>query len=360
MRADRVRAWLGHHSIELAWAAFVLANTWGILEARDWATVPFHFIWISLALLYGFRIWPLRVTLGILLAVVAVTSVGLALDVAHGYQMPDELTEIPLMSAVFLAMLWHVRRAERAKAELREVSRRNLELLERQQRFIQDASHVLRTPLTIARGHAELLARSSRDPGAVHDAGVIVEEIERLQRLSDRLLGLVTDGSGAPGGAHPVDVADLLRRFCHKWAASEAPIALGPCARATIEADPQGLLLALDELVDNSLHHAPGAPISVSVAARDGRVHILFTDLGPGLPEPADRLFERFARGDPGGRGQGLGLAVVKRLVEEQGGRVRAVPHHGPGAWFELSFPAAQERAPELGGAMSTGPSRST
>jgi two-component system, OmpR family, sensor kinase len=75
-----------------------------------WETIPFHFVWISITLLYGFRVWPVRATLLVLVCVMAVTGASIGFDAFRGIQLWGELTEVPLMAAMFLAMVWHARR----------------------------------------------------------------------------------------------------------------------------------------------------------------------------------------------------------------------------------------------------------
>ncbi|HEX3200770.1 MAG TPA: hypothetical protein VHW42_02380, partial [Actinomycetes bacterium] len=130
---------------DLVWAGFALANLAAMALAPGWETVPFHFIWVSLTILYGYRVWGPWVTAGVLAAVVVSTGALLVLDVARAAQSADELTEVPLMGAMFLAMVWHAQRRRSAMEDLRRVSDANLRLLHRERQFIQDASHELRT-----------------------------------------------------------------------------------------------------------------------------------------------------------------------------------------------------------------------
>src|SRR5438270_9145734 len=174
--------------IDVAWVIFALANLTGMFIFATWETVPFHFIWVSLTILYGFRVWRLKSTLILLGVIIVVTGILLSVDIAKGAQPLDELTEVPVMSAMFLAMVWHARRRMSATEEMRRISDENLRLLERERRFIQNASHELRTPITVAIGHAELLQRATDPAIMATDAQVVLEELMRLRRLSERLL----------------------------------------------------------------------------------------------------------------------------------------------------------------------------
>src|SRR6516225_6622241 len=151
-RLSGVRATIRRYRVELLWAAFAAANYVAMIAWPAWETIPFHFVWISLTLLYGFRVWPTRMTLAILGTVMALTGASIMLDAFRGIQLWGELFEVPLMAAMFLAMVWHARRRVEAQwiAEGRAEEHRSM--LERQERFIHGASHELRTPVTIARG----------------------------------------------------------------------------------------------------------------------------------------------------------------------------------------------------------------
>ena len=158
--------------LDAVWAAFSAVNLVAIFAFAGWETVPFHFIWISFTLVYGFRTWAPRPTLAVLGVVMATTGAAIGVDVARGTESVAELTEVPLMAAMFLAMVWHARRKLTAEQESRRFGEENARLLATQRRFLQDASHQLRTPITIALGHAELLAgRPDRPSGRSRHRG---------------------------------------------------------------------------------------------------------------------------------------------------------------------------------------------
>jgi two-component system, OmpR family, sensor kinase len=195
--------------LDAAWAVFSALNLLAIFAFAGWETVPFHFIWISFTLLYGFRTWAPQPTLWVLGAVMATTGAAISLDVARGDEPLAELTEVPLMAAMFLAMVWHARRKLAAEQESRLVSEENARLLTTQRRFLQDASHQLRTPITIALGHAELLASGLTGRQDEHDIQVVLGELNRLGRIAERLL--VIAAAEGPEFLHPEPVA--LDRF---------------------------------------------------------------------------------------------------------------------------------------------------
>ena len=147
--------------VEVAWGVFAAANVTAIVLMSRWETIPFHFVWVSLTLVYGFRRWRFRTTMLLLLVVIASTGAALAVSIARGHQGPDELAEVPLMAAMFLAMVWYAVRRQAAVEEAGRLAASEHRLLMGQREFVRDASHELRTPITVARGHAELIRDAS-------------------------------------------------------------------------------------------------------------------------------------------------------------------------------------------------------
>jgi signal transduction histidine kinase len=341
----RWAAFTRRYWVELLWCVFVLANTGAILIFRGWATIPFHFIWIGLSLLYGWRVWGLRATIWALVAVMVLTGLAMAVDVTLGDQAPDELTEIPLMATVFVVMVWYVRRSIAAKDEIHRVSEHNLALLQQERQFIEDASHVLRTPLTVALGHAELISRTTTDPVTAQDSKVIVDELKRLKTVSDRLLELAA--TEQPDFVHPVEtsIRDLITDAHSRWSATNPAVEFGRVVNASVPLDPARILDALDELIGNAVGHTPaGTPVKLSARRENGAVVVAVADRGPGirLSEQA-RIFDRFSRADGADRrnGVGLGLAIVRAIAEAHGGSVGVRSEPGRGATFELRLPLA-------------------
>jgi signal transduction histidine kinase len=346
--------------LDVAWVVFAAANLLAMALVPQWETVPFHFIWVSLTLLYGYRLWGSFQTALALTAVVASTGTLLVYDVARHAELVDELTEVPLMAAMFLAMVWHAQRRRSAMEDLRRVSEANLRLLQRERQFIQDASHELRTPITVALGHAELVERGSREPERAEDARIVVDELLRLRRLADRLLLLAASEDPDFLSRSPVDVGWLLADVLQRWAPTERCWRLDRGEPACVVGDADRLGLALDALVENAVKHTgPGDEIRLGFRRESDRVAIVVADSGTGMPaDRLEELFERFARLD-GGRsrdrgGVGLGLAIVKAIAQAHGGTVEVQSSPGAGSVFRLLLPL--ESAPDpinvrLGGA---------
>jgi signal transduction histidine kinase len=229
--------------------------------------------------------------------------------------------------------------------ETERVSMANLRLLERERRFVQDASHELRTPITVALGHAELIQRVAKDPTLTEDAAVIADELMRLRRLANRLLLLA--GAEDPEFLHlePVDVETIVVDAVRRWTATRRRWLLGSTEEATVTADADRLEVALDALIENAVNHTRESDtIEVAIRRRGARALISVRDTGVGIPAAdLDHIFDRFARADPGRSrhtgGFGLGLSIVKAIVDAHGGEVHVASAVGVGTTFEILLP---------------------
>src|SRR3954469_5001025 len=203
---------LRRYRVEIAWGAFAAVNFAAMPFAGEWETVPFHFVWVSLTIVYGFRVWRSWPTIGALSAVVLVSGVALVAMSEGGQVSTAELTEVPLMGAMFVAMVWHARRRQAALEELRRVT-------ERERDFVRDASHELRTPITIARGHAELIRAAAESDQIVADAEIVLDELSRLERVAERLLLLAAVEHPGFLRLSLVDVDALVTETGRRWSA---------------------------------------------------------------------------------------------------------------------------------------------
>jgi signal transduction histidine kinase len=341
--------------LELAWAGFVYLNLALMWAWPRWETIPFHLIWLTLTLLYGFTVWPPRTTLAILFGIGCLTG-GLILDdAAHGTQVWGELFEVPLMSAMFLAMVWHARRRQEAMRALADEAEQRAILLERHESLLHDVSHELRTPITIARGHLEVGQRSN---GSRADIAIAVDELGRMERIVERLLVLAKTQAATLSTAD-VDLSALLEEVVMRWSDIAPRVwRVGELAPGTLRADPDALRSALDALVENAVQHTePSAMIELRSRATAGEVSVEVTDEGSGIPAASvDRIFGRFARADAARSrdhgGVGLGLAIVDAIARAHGGRC-AVSTSDGGSVFTLTLPgftAAVRSEPPRGG----------
>jgi signal transduction histidine kinase len=340
--------------VDIVWVGFVALNLAAMRLFPAWGTVPFLAIWVSLTVIYGFRLWRLQPTILTLAAVTLATGGIIAVQVLKGKQDADYLAEVPLIALMFLVMVWHGRRRlaameERLAAmeEVQRVSQENLRLLKQQQRFLQDASHELGTPITVALGHAELIERAVTSSEVAEDAHVVTDELMRLRRLATRMLLLASAGSPDFLHLEPVALESVAVDALDRWGHAPRRWRLTATAEATSLVDRDRLGIALDALLENAIAHtAADDLIELGAHRENGHVILSVADSGSGIPAAdLERIFHRFARADSRRTredgGFGLGLAVVQAIAEAHHGSARASSTLGEGSVFEVLLPAA-------------------
>jgi signal transduction histidine kinase len=249
---------------------------------------------------------------------------------------------------------------------------RPVEVMRRRERaFIADASHELRSPLTMLRTELELMARDAPRGEALQDATAsAIDETKRLTRLTDDLLVLTRADNRrfelrrtrvSPDEIVAAAVARARRR------APDAGVRLGvgdAVPAPVVLADAERIGQALDNLLDNAMRHAAAAvELTTRVSGSDVELHVV--DDGPGFPPGfLPRAWDRFSRGDPARTddGAGLGLAIVRTIAELHGGHAGAANRAGRGAdvWISLPTVHATPRRPRARGRWRIGiaPSR--
>lgn len=196
-----------------------------------------------------------------------------------------------------------------------------------QRRFLADAAHELRTPITALRLQLQLLERTTDDAERQRALAELHSGVDRSQRLVQQLLHVArTEPGGEPTRLAPVDLAALVR--CQVAAlsvkAEQAGLDLGADSAQPVPAvgDEPQLGVLLENLIENALRYTPpGGVVDVSARIEDGRPVIRVADDGPGIPAAQrERVFERFHRGEAAQSrsrdGSGLGLAIVKAIAE--------------------------------------------
>lgn len=242
-------------------------------------------------------------------------------------------------------------------AALAETFNAMLDRLERafaaQRVFVDDAGHELRTPITIVRGHLELMGDDPAD--REETVRLVTDELDRMSRIVEDLLLLA--GAERPDFVRPepVQLAELTADvFVKVRTLGDREWQLDGVADREVRLDPQRMTQAMVQLAQNAVQHTvPGQRIRIGSrveAAREGadragpdRVELYVADHGPGIPpEDAEVIFERFRRGTSrrGTRtsGAGLGLAIVKAIAEGHHGRVDLRRTEGGGATFVLTL----------------------
>ncbi len=264
------------------------------------------------------------------------------------------LAALPVLAMAFLGLAWW--ESQRALASDRDqIATEAEELVLRQRTFLQDAAHQLRSPITIALGHAELLAAALAG-SQWRDIDVIVGELERLKSLSERLLLVASSENADFLELGPVELAPLAAGLLYRW----RPVAdrrwlLDPVEPALACADRHRLEMALDALIENAVQHTgPGDEIAIAVRGTDsdGFARIVITDTGEGIAEiDIPHIFDRFTSIGGANRGTGLGLALVRAIAHGHGGRVAVRSAIGLGSTFEVLIPAAREPGSPITGA---------
>ncbi len=221
---------------------------------------------------------------------------------------------------------------------------------DQQRRFVADASHELRSPLT--RMRAELEVDLAHPDTADQDATrrSTLEEVISLQHLVDDLLHLARhDANGSTAAPHrqAVDLDDLVAAAVRRVRASgRVAVDTAAVGAAQVVGDASQLARVVANLLDNAVRHAE-TRVAVEVRTRpDGSAELVVTDDGPGIPiDDRARVFEPFTRLDEartsGIGGTGLGLAIVRDIVVAHGGTVAVADQPGAGARFIVTFPAA-------------------
>src|SRR5882757_3409981 len=162
-------------TVLFCWVLFALVNLWAMWQFPQGETIPFHFVWISIAVVFGVNSWPLAGMLTALGAVTVSTGVLMLDQAAAGRIRFEETTEVPLMAAVFLVMVWHVRGRQRAVDALERVAALERQRAETQNLFVRLGSHELRTSITVARGYLELIHSTHEDSQSEEDIAIVLD-----------------------------------------------------------------------------------------------------------------------------------------------------------------------------------------
>ena len=222
--------------------------------------------------------------------------------------------------------------------------------------FVANASHELKTPVAGIQLLAESAEMAAQD-GDVSQSLEFTRQIEAEAARLKRLVGDLLDLSRLESAAEPNELTDVRQAVDnaiagHRAAATRKGLLLDIDLSAVrgqnvfVKAEPTDIAVALDNLLDNGLAYTDSGTVKVTVRASDSRVRIDVSDTGPGISaEHLPRIFERFYRVDRArsrdGGGTGLGLALVRHVVEHSGGSVSVTSEVGVGTTFKISLPRA-------------------
>ncbi|MFF4393317.1 sensor histidine kinase [Streptomyces sp. NPDC001552] len=223
-------------------------------------------------------------------------------------------------------------------------------LIAAQRIFVADASHQLRTPLTALRLSLDNIADGVDDEFVHEDVELATAEVVRMSRLVNGLLVLAR-AEAKVSAAEPLPLRDIVEERLSVWrpAADERGVTIafgeGADGRPAVLASPGHLDQVLDNVLSNALEVSPdGGTITVRIDPRGAEAVLSVLDEGPGMSDAEkSRAFDRFWRGQglTGRSGSGLGLAVVKQLVTDDGGTVTLQDAPGSGLWVVITLRAS-------------------
>ncbi|MDH6523403.1 signal transduction histidine kinase [Streptomyces sp. SAI-135] len=285
---------------------------------------------VSFVLIAAVAYFAVRIALRPVEAIRVLTASVTANDPRERVTVPDTRDEIAALATTINTTL---QRLDDAAA--------------RQRRFVADAAHELRSPLTTLLASLEVaLAYPERTdwPAAATTAA---RQTRRLQALAEDLLLLARLDARTPAaGPDPVDLTALASRLTEQYPLTERPLTLtcDSTAPAYVHGNPDEYERLLRNLIDNAARHATHR-IQITVRNQDDRVDLRVHDDGPGVPpEDAERIFERFVRLDDARSrdhgGTGLGLAIARDLAHRHQGTLTLTPQT-LGACFQLRLPQA-------------------
>jgi signal transduction histidine kinase len=214
-------------------------------------------------------------------------------------------------------------------------------LHETRSRFLSSASHELRTPITISRGHLQVLEPNATVEEQNAAIAVVLEELDRMRRIVEDITALVRRDDVDFLHREEVDLSELVQSVASKaQPLLRRPVHVAESPPAMVRVDPQRVTQVLLNLLDNASAHTPsGSPVEVRVRDGDSSWSLEVADSGGGLmPGSEDAVFQAFHK-RPQSRGSGLGLTIVKGIAEAHGGSAGVTNHPGQGATFWMKVP---------------------
>jgi signal transduction histidine kinase len=356
MIVHRAIAWSAYgYRAEWLLAGFcALCLTGMIVLDATLAPIPFHFVYAAVTIVYGLRLWRIR---GAMIAalVTGISTGGITVyNVIAADEPAPELIEVPLMTMMVVATIWHVRSRQRAAAVVAALADERQRMIERERTFFANVTHDLMTPITIARGHVDILGRSGTpSPEELAETKqVIVEELKRIESMvGDLLLVGRLDDDKAALHRERLDAEEFLHIVADRWAVvGERIWTIDIDAPGTVLVDGNTLSQALDNVIENAVSYTTkGDAITFRGRAIGTTLQIDVIDTGLGIPQSAiPHVFDRFYRADRARSrstgGSGLGLAIVRDVVEAHGGQVSIESPPDGGTRLKIELPEFRRR----------------
>ncbi|HEY8619499.1 MAG TPA: HAMP domain-containing sensor histidine kinase [Dermatophilaceae bacterium] len=327
-------------------------------------TIPYHLGWAGFALAFGLGTWSRWQLVTALAWYTLATGAALERSWLLGHIGWDETTEIPLMFLLTLLMVWHVRRRQAALGHITKLAERDVQACLDREQVMQLTSHELRTPLTIARGYVELLQARAVEAVELEnqqDLSVVADEIERLSRVSERLVRMIRMQDDTT--SEMVDVDEVMAQAVERWRVVADRRWVLEARAGCVLGSPERLRTGLDTLLENAIRYTSvGDTIRLAGSRQLHDVLVGVFDSGIGLTDDqimainsgeesalsptsaetatgtvAGRIAPAEAEG--GLRGTGLGLSIVRALANARGGTLHASHAPDGGAAMVLTFP---------------------
>jgi signal transduction histidine kinase len=344
---------LGHPHLIEAWTVWAAACVIVMFVLPDREAIPYYLGWAGFALAFGFGTWRRWQLITSLAWYTLATVVALNRSLMLGSVAWDEIsTEVPLMFLLTMLMAWQLRRSRTAQAQVMWLAERDAQASRDRERLMQLTSHELRTPLTIARGYVEVMQARVSVLENRQDLAVIADELDRLSRVSDRLIRMMQLQRETT--SEIVDFDQVLEQVFERWQVvadrrwslvTEAGLAQG---------SPERIRTCLDTLVENAIRYTSQGDMIRFIGSRQVQhVVVSVLDSGVGLTDQqiidinaAEPSLQGAKAGTTAGvgsvdplAGTGLGLGIVREAAHEFGGTLRAWHTPGGGAALTLTYP---------------------
>jgi signal transduction histidine kinase len=324
--------------VPAAFALIALGNLFGGSDYHNYGIFfVVAFVWIGLV----HRPWTSLAMVPLAALAYVLPLFSLPGDVANG--LGSAAVTLPICVVAGEALSRRAARLASTEVALkreRDVAERLRALDTMRETFLKAASHELRTPITICRGHLDVLGEAPTPEQLRQTIGIVVDELDRMGRLVEDLTTLTRLSDPNSLQREPLPTEGLMQSVEAKATPLlNERLRMVPPPRGRIHGDQQRLTQALLDLLQNAATHADGASVALSLVPEAGNWRFEVSDRGPGLEgaDPED-LFQPFRTGRRS-PGSGLGLAIVRAIAEAHGGEAGADDGPGTGATFWIRIP---------------------